>query len=125
MNESSEQTHLEELKEIYCEAHKDIYGVKARWVYKQDLTEDQLLGMLDRLRAENRKMQAQQDLHNKEELAREAALCEQHGVDTETLVRWGVLAACTAWRSGMKWMDLEQEMYRKQFAEIDSSTSPE
>jgi hypothetical protein len=46
------RTRIEELKDEYCDYHKDVYGVKARWVYGQDLTEDELLKMLRGLAAE-------------------------------------------------------------------------
>jgi len=38
MNDMPEMTELEELESIYCEMHKDVYGVKARW-YKAESVE--------------------------------------------------------------------------------------
>jgi hypothetical protein len=38
MTEWDDLSELEQLESIYCEMHKDVYGVKARW-YKADTVE--------------------------------------------------------------------------------------
>lgn len=38
MTTFAEPTELEELESIYCDMHKDVYGVKARW-YKAESVE--------------------------------------------------------------------------------------
>ena len=60
------RTKIEELKDLYCDSYKDVHGIKARWVYGQELTEAELNDMLERLEKEFIAV------HN-EELRREAA----------------------------------------------------
>ncbi len=50
MTEERQLTELEELESIYCDMHKDVYGVKARW-YKAESVE-QARADLDRLSKE-------------------------------------------------------------------------
>ena len=78
-------TELEELEGIYCETHKDVYGVKARW-YKADTVEQARTDLAAlQVQAEEvwaRERQAQQDaIAAFEELARSYG-----GV--ETAKRW-------------------------------------
>jgi len=55
---STQLTELEELECIYCELHKDVYGIKARW-YRAESVE-QARKDLERLEAEA-KAQAEED----------------------------------------------------------------
>ena len=40
------RTELEELMDEYCDFHKDVYGVKARWIYNSGVTVAELKKML-------------------------------------------------------------------------------
>ena len=60
------RTKIEELKDLYCDSYKDVHGIKAHWVYGQDLTEAELNDMLERLEKEFVSVQ-------EEETRREAA----------------------------------------------------
>jgi hypothetical protein len=41
------------LKDAYCDYHKDVYGTKARWVYGMELTEVELEDMFKKLEREH------------------------------------------------------------------------
>jgi hypothetical protein len=41
------RTPVQRLKDEYCDLHKDVYGVKGRWIYSQDLTEQELKEKID------------------------------------------------------------------------------
>jgi hypothetical protein len=51
-------THLEELEQQYCELHKDVHGIKARW-YRAESVE-QAQADLDRLEAEGKEVWARE-----------------------------------------------------------------
>ena len=44
--EMTPRTELEQLMDEYCDYHKDVYGVKARWIYEQEVTVEELKEML-------------------------------------------------------------------------------
>jgi len=106
--------HYMLVSDVY-ELTREVYGYKPSWSELDRSSEAELKRRLELLVEDNRRIRDEQDKVNAEELAKEAVLCEEHGVDTETLVRWGVLEAYTAWRSGVKWMNLKQELYMKRF----------
>ncbi len=58
MQQEHAMTELQELEQIYCELHKDVYGVKARW-YKADSIE-QARKDLDALEATGKSVWAQE-----------------------------------------------------------------
>ena len=60
------RTKLQEMKDDYCDLHKDVYGVKARWIYQTEVTEEQMEAMLASLQKQGEAVWA-------EEAAREAA----------------------------------------------------
>ena len=83
---------IQDLKDLYCDSYKDVHGIKARWVYEQDLTVAELEGMVDRLEEEFTFVQ--------EEEARQEAAAEvkarkqiqdliEHGAqDVAMAIRW-------------------------------------
>lgn len=40
---------IQELKHLYCNAYKDVYGIKPLWIYKMNLTEADIEQMTDQL----------------------------------------------------------------------------
>jgi hypothetical protein len=93
------RTELEELKDMYCDCYKDVHGVKARWVYgRQDLTVEDLKGMLARLEVEYTFVRA-------EEVAREQKAIETAQKQIGTLLRHGAKDTAMA----IRWM---HESYR-------------
>lgn len=44
--EMTPRTELEELMDDYCDYHKDVHGVKARWIYNSGVTVAELKSML-------------------------------------------------------------------------------
>jgi hypothetical protein len=60
------RTKLQEMMDEYCDLHKDVHGVKARWIYGMDVTEAQMEAMLDSLQKQGEAVWA-------EEAAQEAA----------------------------------------------------
>lgn len=85
-----EMTELEELECIYCELHKDVYGVKARW-YRAESVE-QARKDVDSLQAHGEAVWAEEKV--REEAAVKAVelriveLVEMGAGDRETAVRW-------------------------------------
>lgn len=80
-------TELEELENIYCEMHKDVYGVKARW-YKATSIEEARKD-IDRL-SEELKVQMEQDkVFQQEAIAAFMQVVNEHcGGCFETAKRW-------------------------------------
>ena len=79
-----ELTDLEQLESIYCEMHKDVYGVKARW-YKAESVE-QARADLDRL---GKELEAQMEADKKAQQQAIAAfeeLVKSYGFDNAK--RW-------------------------------------
>ena len=109
--------YLRKQKELsYYEEYKSVYGVKPRWVQFDFLTDAELDGMLEHLAEEAKEQQIYEAARNADELKKETELCERFKVDTETLVRWGVLEAWTPWRSGEKWMRLDRDLFNLEVA---------
>lgn len=78
-------TELEELESIYCDMHKDVYGVKARW-YKAESVE-QARADLERL---SKELEAQMEADaraQKEAIAAFEELARSYG-GIETAKRW-------------------------------------
>ena len=46
------QATVEELKDLYCDMHKDVHGVKGRWIYGGSYTHQELVDMINRLEQE-------------------------------------------------------------------------
>lgn len=79
-------TELQELEQLYCEMHKDVYGVKARW-YKAESVEHaradlERLGQALDLEMAREKEAQQEAIKAFEELA------ASYGGDVETAKRW-------------------------------------
>lgn len=86
------RTKIEELKDMYCDWHKDVHGVKARWVYGMDLTEAELKGMLDRLEQEYlfvREEEAKREATNEVTARAQIQALINHGAqDVAMAIRW-------------------------------------
>lgn len=81
-----EMTELEELENIYCEMHKDVYGIKARWYRAKDV--EQARRDIDRLSKElDAKIEADR---RAQEMAVHAfeVLARSFNTDLETFKRW-------------------------------------
>lgn len=80
-------TELEELESIYCDLHKDVYGVKARW-YKAESVEHARED-LARLQAEAEAQWAQDKIYQQEAVkAFEQVVTEHCQGDFEAAKRW-------------------------------------
>ena len=51
-NETTPRTELQQLMDDYCDYHKDVHGVKARWIYNSGVTVAELKSMLASLERE-------------------------------------------------------------------------
>ena len=88
MNE--QLTELQELEMLYCEMHKDVYGVKARW-YRADSVEQARkdLDLLQEcLREETKREEAAQAKAIEEFEATVQHAIEFGAGDRETALRW-------------------------------------
>jgi archaellum component FlaC len=87
-----DRTELEELMDDYCDFHKDVYGVKARWIYGQQVTVEEMKEMLARLEREYKAQveEKKQRTAQAEEAAREQIrILMQHGAkDVAMAIRW-------------------------------------
>ena len=92
------------------ELTREVYGYKPSWSGLMQQSDEQLRAEEEVLFRELKEHNEREDVFNKEQLELEAKLCKEHGVDTETLVRWGVIEAYTPWRSSEKWYLLEMEL---------------
>ncbi len=86
------RTKIEELKDLYCDFHKDVHGVKARWVYGMELTEADLERMMDQLgkectiiREEEAKREAECERVTREQIQ---ALLNHGAKDVAMAIRW-------------------------------------
>jgi hypothetical protein len=79
-------TELEELESIYCDMHKDVYGVKARW-YRAESVE-KARADIDRLQAELEAQMAQDKIYQQEAIKAFEELSASYGGDIETAKRW-------------------------------------
>jgi hypothetical protein len=50
--EMTPRTELQQLMDEYCDCHKDVYGVKARWIYEREVTVEEMKRMLASLERE-------------------------------------------------------------------------
>lgn len=81
----SQISALEELECIYCELHKDVYGVKARWYRAESLEAAQK--DIDRLQAEL-EVQMARDREFQQEAIRAFELLAESWGGVETAIRW-------------------------------------
>jgi hypothetical protein len=90
--EMTPRTELEELKDMYCDCHKDVYGVKARWIYGMDVSLGEMKEMLARLEREYQKHAEYERQHTAraEEAARaQIRVLMQYGAqDVAMAIRW-------------------------------------
>jgi len=78
-------TELEELESIYCELHKDVYGVKARW-YRAD-TLEQARADVASLQAQAEEVWAKDREAQQQAIAAFEELAASYG-GVETAKRW-------------------------------------
>lgn len=92
MNDIEPRTKLQELKDLYCDSHKDVYGIKARWVYDMDLTEADLESMMDQLEKEYtevREEEARIEAANEVKARERIRTLMVHGAkDAAMAIRW-------------------------------------
>jgi hypothetical protein len=79
-------TELEELESIYCDMHKDVYGVKARW-YRAESVE-KARADIDRLQVALEAQMAQDKIYQQEAIKAFEELAASCGGDIETAKRW-------------------------------------
>lgn len=83
-------SELEELEQIYCEMHKDVYGVKARW-YRAESVEaarrdiENLHSAMEVIAAQEKELQ---ETCIREFEDRVRTLIEAGAGDRETAIRW-------------------------------------
>jgi len=86
------RTELEQLMDEYCDFHKDVYGVKARWIYGTKVTVQELKGMLARLEREYyvQVEEEKQRTARAEQAAREQirVLMQYGAQDVAMAIRW-------------------------------------
>jgi septation ring formation regulator EzrA len=91
-NELEPRTKLQELKDLYCDCHKDVHGIKARWVYDMDLTEAELEKMMDQLEkdyTEVREEEARIEAANEVKAREQIWMLMVHGAkDVAMAIRW-------------------------------------
>ncbi len=80
-----ELTELEELESIYCEMHKDAYGVKARWYRAESI--EKARADIDVLGKVIEEQMAADKLHQQEAIKAFEALAASYG-GIETAKRW-------------------------------------
>ena len=82
-----QMTELEELEQMYCELHKDVYGVKARW-YRATSVE-QARKDLASLEAALEAQLAQDKIHQQEAIAAFQQVVTEHcNGDFDAAKRW-------------------------------------
>jgi len=75
-------TRIEELESAYCDLHKDVHGIKARWIHFN--SEEEGRAALDRLQAEGEIVWARERAQQE----RAAVAFEQRILDTIALGAW-------------------------------------
>ena len=79
-------TELEELESIYCDMHKDVYGVKARW-YRAESVE-KARADIDALSKVVEAQIEQDKIYQQEAVKAFEELAASYGGDIETAKRW-------------------------------------
>jgi len=86
------RTELEELKDMYCDCHKDVYGVKARWIYSQEVTVEEMKTMLASLEREftlQVEVERQRTIRAEEAAREQIRILMKHGAqDVAMAIRW-------------------------------------
>lgn len=84
---ADQPSELQELEQLYCEMHKDVYGVKARW-YRAESVE-QARKDIERLGEELDRVMAEEAYGQQVAIADFLRFAEEHcGGDVETAKRW-------------------------------------
>lgn len=81
-----DRSELEQLEIIYCEMHKDVYGVKARW-YRAESVEQARADVASLQVALEAELEREQKAEQ-EAIAAFQDLVAAHGGDTEAVKRW-------------------------------------
>ena len=86
------RTKLQELMDDYCDLHKSVHGVKARWIYGTDYTEAEMEFLLESLQKEGERVWAEEA---KQEAIADAAflaainkMVELGAGDQKTALKW-------------------------------------
>jgi len=86
------RTELEELMDEYCDYHKDVHGVKARWIYNTGVTVEELkrmLASLERQYHEQVEFERKQSARNEQAAREQIRVLMQHGAqDVAMAIRW-------------------------------------
>ena len=92
MNYLADRTKLQELMDDYCDLHKSVHGVKARWIYNTDYTEAEMEFLLESLQKEGERVWAEEA---KQEANADAAfvaainkMVELGAGDHKTALKW-------------------------------------
>jgi hemerythrin-like domain-containing protein len=86
------QATVEELKDLYCDMHKDVHGVKGRWIYGGSYTHEELVDMINRLELEWVEVEARE--REQQQAAADAArrhiqnLMDMGAQDEAMVIRW-------------------------------------
>lgn len=87
-----DQATVEELKDLYCDMHKDVHGIKGRWIYGGSYTHQELVGMIHRLEQEWVEVEAREQ--ERQQAAAAAArrhiqnLMDMGAQDEAMAIRW-------------------------------------
>ena len=83
---------LQSLKDDYCDLHKSVHGVKARWIYSMPYNEQEMLVLLDQLQKEGERVWAAEAAREKEAddafLAEINQFMELGAGDAKTALKW-------------------------------------
>ncbi len=92
MDELNIDERIQELKDLYCDSYKDVHGIKARWVYGQNFTVEELEGMMDRLEEEytfEREEEARLEAAAEAKARKQIQDLIEHGAqDVAMAIRW-------------------------------------
>lgn len=90
--EMTPRTELQQLMDEYCDYHKDVYGVKARWIYEREVTVEEMKRMLDSLSREYRvqvEIERQRTARAEEAARAQIRTLMQYGAqDVAMAIRW-------------------------------------
>lgn len=90
--EMTPRTELQQLMDEYCDLHKDVYGVKARWIYEREVTVEEMkrmLGFLERQYAIEVEQEKQRTARAEEAARAQIRILMQYGAqDVAMAIRW-------------------------------------
>ena len=98
--EMTPRTELQQLMDEYCDYHKDVYGVKARWIYNSGVTV-----------AELKKMLASLELQYHEQAESERKHTERSEKAARELIRTFMTLGAKDVAMAIRWIHESQETY--------------